>query len=79
MTKGRVPVKKLKLFANILLWMSLGLLAARALLSYNNYTRHVELFAAEGWLWYTDVFVWAKYILPITMVCLIVKIILQKK
>ena len=72
-------MKKLKVFANVLTCISLGLWAIRALLSYINYTRHIELFAAEGWLWYTDILVWGKYILPIVVVCFIVKIVLHKK
>ena len=72
-------MKKLKVFANVLICISLALWAIRALLSYINYTRHIELFAAEGWLWYTDILVWGKYILPIVVVCFIVKIVLNKK
>ena len=74
-----VQVKKLNVFANVLICVSLGLWAVRALLSYINYTRHVELFAAEGWLWYTDVLAWGKYIIPIVVILLILKIVIRKK
>ena len=72
-------MKIIKVLANVLICVSLGLLAIRALLSYINYTRHIELFASEGWFWYTDVLVWGKYIIPILAVCLIAKLILRKK
>ena len=72
-------MKKLNVFAGILIYASLGLLAIRAFLSYNNYTRHVELFASEGWVWYTDVFAWAKFIIPIVIVCIVLKLISRKK
>ena len=72
-------MKKLKVITNVIICVSWGLLAIRALLSYINYTRHIELFAAEGWFWYTDVIMWGKYIIPIVVVCVVVKIILHKK
>ena len=72
-------MKKLNVFDNVLIYASLGLLAIRALLSYNNYTRHVELFASEGWVWYTDVFEWGKFIIPIVIVCIVAKFISRKK
>ena len=37
-------MKKLNVFANVLICSSLGLWIMKALLDYNNYTRHVELF-----------------------------------
>ena len=77
--KGCDWMKKLNVIANILICLSLGLLVIRALLSYNNYMRHVELFNANGWFWYTDVLEWGKYILPIVGLCVIVKFILRKK
>lgn len=77
--KGSESMKKLNVFANVLICVSLGLWAVRALLSYNNYTRHVELFAAEGWLWYTDVLAWGKYIIPVVVILLILKIVIRKK
>ena len=41
--------------------------------------RHVELYAAEDWLWYTDVLTWGKIIIPIVIMCLIVKIVVCKR
>ena len=72
-------MKKLNVFVNILMCASLGLWAIQSLLSYNNYTRHVELYAANGWLWYTDALAWGKYIIPIVILCLIAKFILRKR
>ena len=72
-------MKKINLFANILICVSMGFWVIRALLSYINYTRHVALFATEGWLWYTDVLVWGKYIIPVVVVCLVSKFFLNKK
>ena len=72
-------MKKINLFANILICVSMGLWVIRALLSYINYTRHVALFATEGWLWYTDVLAWGKYIIPVVVVCLVSKLFLNKK
>ena len=71
--------RKLNIYANVILYSSLGLWVIKALLDYNNYTRHVELFAANDWLWYTDVLVWAKYIILIAVVCIVVKFVLPKK
>ena len=42
-------------------------------------TRHVELFAANGWLWYTDALTWSKYIIPIVVVSIVIKLVLRKK
>ena len=70
-------MKKLNVISNILICLSLVILGMRALLSYNNYTRHVELFADNGWLWYTDVLTWGMYILPIVGLCIIVKLVLH--
>ena len=72
-------MKRFNVFANVLIYVSLSLWAIQALLSYNNYTRHVELYAAEGWLWYTDVLTWGRYIIPMVAVCLIAKFIFHKK
>ena len=72
-------MKKLNVFANVLICSSLGLWIIKASLDYNNYTRHVELFTANGWLWYTDILAWGKYIVPIITVCIIIKFILSKK
>ena len=72
-------MKKLNVFANVLICSSLGLWVIKALLNYNNYTRHVELFTTNGWLWYTDVLAWGKYIVPIIIVCIIIKFVLSKK
>ena len=72
-------MKKINLFANILICVSFGIWVIRALLSYINYTRHVDLFVTEGWLWYADVLVWGKYIIPVVVVCLTSKFLLNKK
>ena len=72
-------MKKCNVFANILICASLGLWAIKTLLDYNNYTRHIALFAANGWLWYTDALSWGKYIIPIVLICLIVKFVFRKK
>jgi hypothetical protein len=72
-------MKKPAIYANVALCSSLAIWAIKALLDYNNYTRHVELFDANGWLWYTDVLAWAKYIIPIVLVCIVIKFVLNKK
>ena len=72
-------MKKSNILADILTWLSLGLWLIKALLDYNNYTRHVELYAAHGWLWYADVLSWGKFILPIVVICLFLKYIFRKK
>ena len=72
-------MKKIRVFTNLIICVSLSLWAIQALLAYNNYTRHVELYAASGWLWYTDSLNWGKSIIPLVIVCLIVKSILQRK
>jgi len=72
-------MKKWNVFVNVLICVSLGFWAIQALLSYHNYTRHVELYAAEGWLWYTDVFMWGKYIIPLVVVCFLAKFIFRRK
>lgn len=71
--------RKLNIYANVILYSSLGLWVIKALLDYNNYTRHVELFAANGWLWYTDALTWSKYIIPIVVVSIVIKLFLRKK
>ncbi len=72
-------MKKFDILANVLICSSLGLWVIKALLDYNNYTRHVELFADNGWLWYTDVLAWGKCIIPIVVICLVVKYIFRRK
>lgn len=72
-------MKKFNVFANVLICFSVGLWAIKAVLDYNNYTRHVELFAANGWFWYDDVLLWGKYIIPIVATCFIAKFVFHKK
>ena len=72
-------MKKINYFINTLIYTSLGLLVIRAALSYINYTRHIELFAANGWFWYDDVLNWGKYAIPIVVVCMILKFVILKK
>ena len=72
-------MKKFDILANVLICASLGLWVIKALLDYNNYTRHVELFADNGWLWYTDFLAWGKCIIPIVVICLVVKYIFRRK
>jgi hypothetical protein len=72
-------MKKVNNFMNILIFVLVSVLVMRAILSYINYTRHIALFAVNGWLWYEDVFVWGKYIVPVMVVCVIVKMIVSKK
>ena len=76
---GDLYMKKFSIFANILICVSLGLWVIKALLDYNNYTRHIELFATNGWLWYTDALALGNYIIPIIVMCFIVKYIFRKK
>lgn len=71
--------RKLNIYVNVFLCLSLTLWVIKALLDYNNYTRHVELFAANGWLWYTDALTWSKYIIPIVVVSIVIKLVLRKK
>lgn len=71
-------MKKLSVFANILLYVSLGVWAAKALLDYVNYTRHVPLFAENGWFWYEDALLWGAYIIPIVVSCLIARYLFSK-
>ena len=71
--------RKLNIYANVLICSSLGLWVIKALLDYNNFTRHVELFDANGWLWYTDVLAWSKYVIPIVAVCTVFKFVLHRK
>ena len=72
-------MKKINNFINILICTSLGLWVIQAMLSYSNYTRHVELYATNVWFWYDDVMVWGKYIIPTIAVCLIAKFIIYKR
>lgn len=72
-------MKKANIFMNILILASVSVLVMRAILSYINYTRHIALFAVNGWLWYDDVFAWGKYIIPVIAVCAIIKTIASKK
>ena len=69
-------MKKFLYFINLLVCTSIGLWVIKALLDYNNYTRHTELYATNGWLWYTDVFLWGKYVVLIVAVLLIVKMLI---
>lgn len=72
-------MQKCNIFINILICVSLGLWGIQALLSYNNYTRHVELYTDNGWVWYTDVLSRGKYIVPIVVALLIAKFVINKK
>ena len=72
-------MKKLHSFTNVLIFFSLGLWAIKAFLDYTNYTRHVALFAANGWVWYTDTLAWGKWILPVVVICLIAQLFLRRK
>ena len=72
-------MKKANTLLNILLCAVPLLWAVWALLCYQNYTRHVELFAANGWLWYTEVLAWGKWALPLIALCLITKCLLRRK
>ena len=72
-------MKKFNIYANVLICSLLGLWVIKALLDYNNYTRHVALFSANGWFWYTDVLAWGKCIVPIVVVCIVIKFGLRKK
>ena len=72
-------MKKVTNFINLLIGTSIGLWVIKALLDYNNYTRHIELFDANGWLWYDDVLIWGKYIIPIVVTCFIGKFIIHQK
>ena len=72
-------MKKVNTFVNVLMCVSLGLWVIKALLDYNNYTRHVELYATNGWFWYDDVLLWGYYIIPIIAICLIVKFLVYRK
>ena len=72
-------MKKINNFINILICTSLGLWVIQAMLSYNNYIRHVELYATNVWFWYDDILVWGKYIIPTIVVCLIAKFIIYKR
>ena len=72
-------MKRFRVCINILICLSLGLWFIKALLDYNNYTRHVALFAANGWLWYTDVVAWGKYVLLVVAICLVAKYISRRK
>ena len=72
-------MKKINAFANVLMCVSLGLWAIKALLDYSNNTRHIELFATNGWFWYDDVLLWGNCIIPIIAVCWIAKFLVCKK
>ena len=72
-------MRRINFFINTIICVLLGLWGIQALLSYNNYTRHVELYAANGWVWYTDVLSWGKYIVPIVVALLIAKFVIHKK
>lgn len=72
-------MKKINTFMNCLICISLGLWVIKALLDYNNYTRHVALFVANGWFWYDGILRLGKYIIPIVAICFIVKFVIHKK
>jgi len=71
-------MKKVNSFITFLMYISLGLWGIKALLDYNNYTRHVELFADNGWFWYEDALRWGMYIVPIVVICFFAKIMILK-
>ena len=72
-------MKKVNNLINILICTSMMLWVIRAVLSYINYTRHITLFATNGWFWYDDVLNWGKFIIPIVVVCVVVKLVICKK
>ena len=71
-------MKKINHVLNFMIGASLFLCAMKALLDYVNYTRHIELFAANGWLWYDNVLPWGKVSIPLVVICLIAKFIIRK-
>ena len=71
-------MKKINLVLSFLMGTSLIIWVMKALLDYINYTRHIELFAANGWLWYDGVLSWGKVIIPLVAICLIAKFIIRK-
>lgn len=72
-------MKKLNIFLNVIMGAALVLWGIQAMLSYQNYTRHVELFAQNGWYWYTNVLAWGKVVVPVVAACLILKFVFRKK
>ena len=72
-------MKKINNFINIFICTSLGLWILKALLDYNNYTRHIALYASNGWLWYDNILQWGNYIIPIVVICFIAKFIIHQK
>ena len=71
-------MKKINGFINILIGVSLGLWSIKTLLDYNNYTRHVELYADNGWVWYDTALRWGKYIILIAVICFAAKFVINK-
>ena len=71
-------MKKINHILNFFIWTSLSLWAMKAILDYVNYTRHIELFAANRWLWYDNILLWGKVIIPFVVICLITKFIIRK-
>lgn len=71
-------MKKSKVIINILICVLLGSWVIQTILSYHNYTRHIELYSANGWLWYMDAIAFGKYVLPIVGILLIVKSVIHK-
>ena len=71
-------MKKINHVLNFIIGASLCLWMMKALLDCVNYTRHIELFAANGWLWYDNVLPWGKVIIPIVAICSIAKFIIHK-
>lgn len=63
---------------NLIIGASLTIWVMKALLDYVNYTRHLELFAANGWLWYDSVLLLGKGIIPIVAICFITKLAIRK-
>ena len=71
-------MKKINRLASVLL-ASLVFWMIQAALSYHNYTRHVALYAANGWTWYDDTVSWGVYIVPTVIACLVAKFVIHKK
>ena len=74
-----MEMKKINHLMTVLTAAALGLWVIKALLDYHNYTRHIDLFAANGWTWYEDAMSWGTYIVPLVAVCLIAKLVIRKK
>ena len=72
-------MKKLNVLLNVIPGVAVGLWGIQALLAYQNYTRHIELFARNGWFWYTDTLEWGKCVVPLVVGCLVVKLVAKQK